>query len=581
MLGFKSQSGQLWLKFMLLLGLSGAVTQEAAADCRLVIKGLNYQALECDSYVPLVTETSALIDIAKRTINNPGCIDKLAAFAKNSVGCTAELYYMAVALTEGYAALEASAAAGTLLSLDGDAYLIVMQTKGVLEEANLCKDAYKDFAKWSEDRNCSGVGKRPQLPPKYQNAKPARLTYSSGLSYLEPLDGSRKLPFDGRFYNAQTNKCDVYSQGRLVTSTLFYLCEEFKMGERFHWSIPDRTCTHLSYGTDLGRVQNYRCGTQYETNEITYKTATGSCYRAVGKFMTYLNDSSCSGLAPAADAYLWQNNRCELYRNGRFTTFVDKTQCGRAESFRYEFSVGVSDVGVCRRVKENGLSDIVPNSNCGQPSRYIVKGLASCTVSVDGQYQKLLFDGQEDCILSSTTPAPIETLPENPCLDPTSDGDGDGWGWENGAWCNSRLTPSAPVPLPPLTCFSASSDPDGDGWGWENGASCQVAPSAPSTSSGYDISVQAPGRISASGLFSVTVTSRMQRSVLAELWLKEEGGNWSPYAEAQFYMSPGENIPAAMIHTFPDASKRYRIEVRVIENNSSIEVFAQPVSIQY
>lgn len=544
MLRLVSRSGHLWLKFLLLLSLSGITTQKAEAGCRLVIKGFNYQALECDAYVPLVTETSTLIDLAKRTITHPGCFEKLASYAGKSSACVGELYYMAVALTEGYAALEASAAAGTLLTLDGEAYLIVMQTKGVLEEANLCKDAYKDFAKWSEDKNCSGVGQRPQLPAQYKNAKPARLTYSSGLSYLEALDGSRKLPFDGRFYNAQTNKCDVYSQGRLITSTLFSLCDEFKNGETFLWSKPDRTCTHLSYGTDLGRVQNYRCGVQYESNEITYKTATGSCYRAVGKFMTYLNESSCSGLQPAADAYLWQNNRCELYRNGRFTTFVDKSQCGRADNYRYEFSVGVSNVGECRRVKENGSSDIVANSSCGQPSRYIVKLQSYCVISVDGQYQKLLFDGQEDCILSSTTPAPVETQPEPPCLDPTSDGDGDGWGWENGAFC-------------------------------------RVVTPAPTTPSGYDISVQAPGSVPASGLFSVTVTSRMQRPVTAELWLKEEGGNWSPYAEAQFIMHPGVNYPSAMIHTFPDASKRYRIEVRVLENNSSIEVFAQPVSIQY
>lgn len=585
---FRQQKCQIWLKFLLLLGLSGAMTSQASAGCRLVIKGFNYQALECDSYVPLVNEASTLIDLAKRTINNPQCFDKLAAVASLSAGCAGEIYLLSIALSESYAALEAAAQAGTLYEFGGEVYIVLKEGKGVLgelEEASVCKASYNKFAEWSEDANCSGVGKRPQLPSKYRNAKPARLTYSSGLRYLETMDGSKKLPFDGRFYNSQTNKCDVYSQGRLITSTLFSLCDEFKTGERFHWSAPDRTCNHLSYGNDLGRVQNYRCGIQYETNEITYKTAVGFCRRSIGSFVTPLNDASCSGLTAAADAYIWQNNRCELYRNGRFTSFVDKSSCGRVENFRYEFTVNSAGVGQCRRVKENGLSDLVANSFCGQPSRYVVQGETYCTLSIDGNYEKLIFDGQDNCQAGSSNSGSSDSLPENACLDPASDGDGDGWGFENGAWCNSYLRPVLPTPLPPappFVCQSAASDPDGDGWGWENGASCQVIASAPPPSaSNADIFVLAPTRISAYGNFSVTVTSNLQQPVTAELYLKEDGGNWSAYAESRFIMHPGQNFPEATVLTFPDASRRYRIEVRVIEGNSSKEVYSQSVEIQY
>lgn len=95
------------------------------------------------------------------------------------------------------------------------------------------------------------------------------------------------------------------------------------------------------------------------------------------------------------------------------------------------------------------------------------------------------------------------------------------------------------------------------------------------------VSVIAPFSISAYGGFEVTIFSDLSRSVSAELYLKEEGGNWTSHAEQRFTLHPGQNHQTVNIHTFPGAGKSYRIELRFIENNYSKEMFAQRVSIEY
>lgn len=562
---FRMNLSRLWLSLAASLAVAGAATP-ASAGCRLVVKA-TYQALECDSYVPVINEISTALEIAKRTIASPQCVQKLTAIATSSAACTGEIYAAGIALWEAYGALEAAAGVGAIITAGNEAYVVIEE---VGEKANVCKDAMKSFAAWSEDKNCSGVGKRPQLPEKFKNAKPARVTSEGGMRFLETFDGKKKLPYDGRFYNKATDSCDVYSGGRFITSTIWNLCDEFKTGEIYHWSAATRTCNHLSYGTDLGYREAYRCGLKYETNEITYKSPSGGCFRSQNaRFTSPLSSASCSNLIAGEDAYIWRNNYCWIHRNGRSGDIVDKSYCGRSESVRYEYSVNDSTrVGECRRIKENGIYDTVANSFCNRPSRIVVKGASYCTVSIDGRYEKLLFNGDEDCFIEglggqAPTDASNESLPPPPPLSPPDF----------------------------FYCQSASSDPDGDGWGWENGGSCKVlaaapapvpvTPPAPARGGSKSVKVEAPARISAYGSFNVVVTSSLQRSVTAELWLKEEGGDWSPYAEQQFTLSPGRNSQSVSIHTFPDASKNYRIELRFLENNESKEIFAQRVSIQY
>lgn len=586
--------GRLWLFLSLSVVLAGAATP-ASAGCRLVVKSFNYQALECDSYVPVVNEISTALEIAKRTIKSTQCIQKLTAVATSSAACTGEIYAAGVALWEAYGSLEAAVGVGQIVAAGEDAYVVIEE---VGEKANICKEAMKSFARWSEDKSCSGVGQRPQLPEKFRNAKAARVTSEGGLRFLETFDGATKLPYEGRFYNKATDKCDVYSGGRLISSTIWNLCDQFKTGEIFHWSPSTRTCNHIYYGNDLGRAEAYRCGLKYESNEITYKSPSGGCFRSQnGKFTSPLSSSSCSDLTAGQDAYIWKNNYCWIHRNGKSGDIVDKSLCGRNEAVRFEFQVSSTDVGECRRIKDNGIYDLVANSNCNRPSRFIVKGSSYCTLSVDGRYEKLLFNGEEGCVIDGTNggnPANDPTEGRPYCQSASSDLDGDGWGFEDSGMCkvwegSSRPLPEVPTtqplppaPPPPLTCQSAASDPDGDGWGWENGASCKVAAPSPKPGRGSQaVVVEAPSRVSAYGSFNVVVTSSLQRNVTAELWLKEEGGDWSPYAEQQFTLYPGRNSQSVSIHTFPDASKNYRIELRFLENGESKEIFNQRVSIQY
>jgi hypothetical protein len=138
------------------------------------------------------------------------------------------------------------------------------------------------------------------------------------------------------------------------------------------------------------------------------------------------------------------------------------------------------------------------------------------------------------------------------------------------------VAPVEPIaPPPPYTCSSSASDPDGDGWGWENGQSCVAV-----GQTNVPYVVQAPKTIASSGSFVVEVRSNLSREIRAEIYLKEVGGNWTSHAEQQFILRPGLNRVNVNIHTYPQPAN-YRVELRTIENNSSTEVFAQPVTIQY
>jgi hypothetical protein len=313
---------------------------------------------------------------------------------------------------------------------------------------------------------------------------------------------------------------------------------------------------------------------------------SGSCY---SKQNSQRTDNVYCGkayeLAEVTSSY------CFIYKNGLYDRLVDRgvgicpaagASSNSGSGYRWDVRSGEDDAtGRCINTQTSAAAD---NHNCGKASTlYEVKD-AFCFVYKNGYYDRLVDRGVDGCPSAQTSlpvvvdggiAPPPPTIPN--CLNPASDPDGDGWGWENGGSCIVQVVaPVEPIaPPPPYTCSSSASDPDGDGWGWENGQSCVAV-----GQTNVPYVVQAPKTIASSGSFVVEVRSNLSREIRAEIYLKEVGGNWTSHAEQQFILRPGLNRVNVNIHTYPQPAN-YRVELRTIENNSSTEVFAQPVTIQY
>jgi hypothetical protein len=106
-------------------------------------------------------------------------------------------------------------------------------------------------------------------------------------------------------------------------------------------------------------------------------------------------------------------------------------------------------------------------------------------------------------------------------------------------------------------------------------------PTAPQPVYAYPLTVEAPSTISAYGSFSMVVTSALQHPVTAEIYLKEDGGNYMAHAESRFTLYPGRNYQTVNIQKYPAPGKRYRLEVRFLENHVTKEMFSTQVGIRY
>lgn len=158
----------------------------------------------------------------------------------------------------------------------------------------------------------------------------------------------------------------------------------------------------------------------------------------------------------------------------------------------------------------------------------------------------------------------------------------------NGIACGTAAT--TPAVRPPLaqvpqeefsSCAQSNSDPDGDGWGWENGKSCKMSAPAPQPSGSIFYAVATPASINAVGSFAMSFQSSLTRPIEAQIYIKEDGGFFGAYAEQKFTATPGLNYQTVTMFKPLEPGKRYRLEMRTIENNFSVEVFSKTILVVF
>jgi hypothetical protein len=96
---------------------------------------------------------------------------------------------------------------------------------------------------------------------------------------------------------------------------------------------------------------------------------------------------------------------------------------------------------------------------------------------------------------------------------------------------------------------------------------------------GRFVSVDAPASLQNFGSFPISIYSKLSTPIVAEFYIKEDGGNYASFAEKRFTLYPGENFQVVSFQNNPAPYGSYRAELRFLQDNYTTEIWSRPVTI--